>query len=119
MLNALLKLVISAAALYLVTRIYSGVSFEPGSTWISVLIAALVMGIVNAVLRPILLLLSLPINVLTLGLFTLVVNALMLMLVASLTALNVSGFVGAFVGALILTVLNWLIDLALPEKLER
>ena len=119
MLNALLKLVISAAALYLVTRLYSGVSFEPGSTWISVLIAALVMGIVNAIIRPILLLLSLPINVLTLGLFTLVVNALMLMLVASLTALNVSGFGGAFVGAIILTVLNWLIDLVLPQELER
>ncbi|GAA4019871.1 phage holin family protein [Deinococcus rubellus] len=119
MLNALLKFVISAAALYLVTRLYGGVSFEPGSTWISVLIAALVMGVVNAVLRPILLLLSLPINVLTLGLFTLVVNALMLMLVASLTALNVSGFGGAFVGAIILTVLNWLIDLVLPQELDR
>lgn len=119
MFNALLKLVISAAALYLVTRLYSGVSFEPGSTWVSVLIAALVMGIVNAIIRPILLLLSLPINVLTLGLFTLVVNALMLMLVASLTALNVSGFGGAFVGAIILTILNWLIDLILPEKQER
>ncbi|WP_161883714.1 phage holin family protein [Deinococcus alpinitundrae] len=119
MLNALLKLIISAAALYLVTRLYSGVSFEPGSTWINVLIAALVMGIINAIIRPILLLLSLPINVLTLGLFTLVVNALMLMLVASLTALNVAGFVGAFVGAIILTVLNWLIDLILPHDLER
>lgn len=119
MLNALLKLLISGLALYLVTRLYSGVSFEPGSTWLGVLIAALVMGLVNALVRPILLLLTLPINVLTLGLFTLVVNALMLMLVAALTPLNVSGFGGAFVGAIILTVLNWLIDLVTPEKLER
>ena len=119
MLNAILKLIISALVLYLVTRIYSGVSFEPGSTWVSILIAALVMGLVNAIIRPILLLLSLPINLLTLGLFTLVVNALMLWLVAGLTALNVSGFGGAFVGAIILTVLNWLVDLVLPEKLER
>ncbi|AWN23175.1 hypothetical protein DKM44_08005 [Deinococcus irradiatisoli] len=119
MLNAVLKLLISALALYLVTRLYSGVSFEPGSTWINVVIAALVMGIVNAIIRPVLLLLSLPINLLSLGLFTLVVNALMLMLVAALTSLNVSGFGGAFVGALLLTVINWLIDLVLPERLER
>ena len=119
MLSALLKLLISALALYLVTRLYSGVSFEPGSTWVSIIIAALVMGIVNALVRPVLLLLSLPVNILTLGLFTLVVNALMLMLVAALTALNVSGFGGAFVGAIILTVLNWIIDLVLPESLER
>ena len=119
MLNAILKLLISALALYLVTRLYGGVSFEPGSTWVSIVIAALVMGIVNALVRPVLLLLSLPVNILTLGLFTLVVNALMLMLVAALTALNVSGFGGAFVGAIILTILNWLIDLVLPESLER
>ncbi len=119
MLNAVLKLLISALALYLVTRLYSGLSFAPGSTWVNVVLAALVMGIVNAVIRPVLLLLSLPINVLTLGLFTLVVNALMLMLVASLTALDVSGFGGAFVGAILLTVLNWLIDLMLPERLGR
>ena len=119
MLNAILKLLISALALYLVTRLYGGVSFEPGSTWVNIVIAALVMGIINALVRPVLLLLSLPVNILTLGLFTLVVNALMLMLVAALTALNVSGFGGAFVGAIILTILNWLIDLVLPESLER
>ncbi len=119
MLSALLKLLISALALYLVTRLYGGVSFEPGSTWVNIIIAALVMGIVNALVRPVLLLLSLPVNILTLGLFTLVVNALLLMLVAALTALNVSGFGGAFVGAIILTVLNWIIDLVLPESLER
>lgn len=119
MLNALTKLLISALALYALTRLYSGVSFEVGSTWVSVIIAALVMGVVNALVRPILLLLSLPINLLTLGLFTLVVNALMLMLVASLTALNVDGFGGAFVGAILLTILNWLMDLVMPERLER
>ena len=68
------------------------------------------MGIVNALIRPVLLLLSLPLTVLTLGLFTLVVNGVVLALVAAITALNTTGFGAAIVGALILTVISWLLD---------
>ncbi|WP_291424372.1 phage holin family protein [Deinococcus sp.] len=106
----LLRLAINALALYLLTRVYGGVWFDPGSTASNVVLAALVMGIVNALIRPVLLLLSLPINLLTLGLFTLVVNAVVLELVAALTRLNVAGFGGAFVGAIVLTVISWLLD---------
>lgn len=106
----LLRLLVSALALYLLTRVYGGVSFAPGADLVSVLLAALVMGIVNALIRPVLLLLSLPVNVLTLGLFTLVVNGVVLWLVAQLTALNVAGFGGAIVGALVLTVISWVLD---------
>lgn len=106
----LLRLAVNALALYLLTQVYSGVSFEPGADVVQIVLAALVMGIVNALIRPVLLLLSLPINILTLGLFTLVVNAVVLMIVASVTALNVSGFGGAFVGAIILTIISWLLD---------
>ncbi|MFD1729984.1 phage holin family protein [Deinococcus malanensis] len=106
----LLRLLVTALALYVLTRVYSGVTFAPGAGLVSILIAALVMGIVNALIRPVLLLLSLPINVLTLGLFTLVVNAVVLLIVAAVTALNVAGFGAAFIGALLLTIISWVLD---------
>ncbi len=106
----LIRLLVNALALYLLARVYAGVSFEPGADVVSVLLAALVLGIVNALIRPVLLLLSLPVNLLTLGLFTLVVNGVVLWLVASVTALNVAGFGAAIVGALILTILSWVLD---------
>lgn len=106
----ILRLLVNAVALYLLTRVYGGVSFAQGTDIVNILIAALVMGIVNALIRPVLLLLSLPVNVLTLGLFTLVVNGVVLWIVASVTALNVSGFGAAIIGALILTIISWLLD---------
>ncbi|WP_135227980.1 phage holin family protein [Deinococcus fonticola] len=106
----LLRLIVNAVALYLLTQVYGGVSFAPGADALSVLLAALVMGIVNALIRPVLMLLSLPVNVLTLGLFTLVVNGVVLWLVASVTALNVNGFGAAIIGALLLTVISWVLD---------
>lgn len=108
----LLRLLVNALALYLLTQVYNGVSFAPGTDVVSVVVAALVMGIVNALIRPVLLLLSLPINLLTLGLFTLVVNAAVLWLVAQVTALNVAGFGAAFIGAIVLSVISWLLDAA-------
>ena len=106
----LLRLIVNAVALYLLTQMYGGVSFAPGSDVLNVLLAALVMGIVNALIRPVLLLLSLPINIVTLGLFTLVVNGVVLWIVAAMTALNVNGLGAAIVGALVLTVISWVLD---------
>jgi putative membrane protein len=110
--NFFIKLLLNAVALWLTTQLYSGVYFERGSAW-NVLLAALVLGVVNALIRPLLLLLSLPVTVLTLGLFTLVVNGAVLSIVAALTSLNVTGFGAAIIGALILTVLSWALDQAL------
>ena len=110
--NFIIKLLLNALALWLTTRLYGGVYFERGGVW-DVLFAALALGLVNALIRPVLLLLSLPVTVLTLGLFTLVVNGVVLSLVAGLTRLNVSGFGAAVVGALILTVVSWALDSAL------
>lgn len=109
MLNFVLKLVVNALALWLTTKAYSGVYFEKTGA-ADVLVAALVLGVVNALIRPLLLLLSLPVNVLTLGLFTLVVNGVVLSIVAAVTSLNVAGFGAAIVGALILTVVSWALD---------
>lgn len=116
MFGFLFRLLLSALSLYLLTRLYSGVYFEPGSTWVSVVVAAFVMGLVNALVRPLLVLLTLPINMLTLGLFTLVINALVLMLVASLTSLNVTTFGAALVGGLVLALINAVIELVVGER---
>ena len=110
--NFIVKLLLNALALWLTTRLYGGVYFERGSVW-NVLVAALVLGLVNALIRPMLLLLSLPVTVLTLGLFTLVVNGVVLSIVAGVTNLSISGFGAAIVGALILTVVSWALDSAL------
>lgn len=109
MLNFVLKLGVNALALWVTTLLYSGVYFERGSTW-DVLVAALVLGLVNALIRPLLLLLSLPVNVLTLGLFTLVVNGVVLSIVAAVTRLDVASFGAAVVGALVLTIVSWVFD---------
>ena len=81
------------------------------------LITALVLGLVNAVIRPIVILLTLPANILTLGLFTFVINGFMFWLVATIVkGFTVTGFAPAFLGALIMTLVGWLMNsLARPD----
>jgi putative membrane protein len=76
------------------------------------MIAAAVLGVVNAVIRPVVLLLTLPINLLTLGLFTLVINAALLKLVSDLTpGFVIESFRAAFLGALIISVVSWVMNI--------
>ena len=76
------------------------------------ILAAGILGVVNAVIRPVVMLLTLPITVLTLGLFTLVVNALMLLLVARLVpGLVIEGFRAAFWGGLIVSLVSWVLNI--------
>lgn len=83
-------------------------------------VAAAALGVINTLLRPLILLLTLPINILTLGLFTFVINAVMLALVSVLIpGFEVRGFGSAFLGALIITLVNWFLNLALRPKTER
>ena len=90
----------------LLTYIVPGISVK---NFYSALLAALVLGLVNAVIRPLLILLTLPVNILTLGLFTLVINALMLWFVASIVkGFDVKSFIAAFLGALVLWAVSWL-----------
>ena len=108
MLGFLLHLVLTAGALLIVARLVGGVYV---SGFGSALIGALVLGLVNAIVRPIMILLTLPITLLTLGLFLFVINALMLWLVAALVpGIRISGFGAALLGSLLLTLLNLLID---------
>ncbi len=107
----LIRLLINTAALWLVAQFYAGVYFAPGSDLADYLVAGLVLGLANALIRPLLLLLTLPLNLLTLGLFTLVVNALVLLVVADFTSLAVRGFSGAFWGALLLSIVSWALSI--------
>ncbi len=106
----LARLLLNTAALWITSQLYGGVNFAAGSDLLDYLVAGLIFGLANALVRPVLLLLTLPINLLTLGLFTLVVNALVLLLVAQATALEVVGFSGAFWGALILSLVSYVLN---------
>ncbi len=80
------------------------------------IVAAGIFGIVNAVIRPIVLILTLPINLLTLGLFTLVINAAMLKLVAELVAgFVIESFRAAFLGALLISIISWLLNIFIGD----
>lgn len=112
MLAFVVHLVLSAALLLIVANVVRGIEL---AGWGSALLAALLLGLVNAVVRPVMIVLTLPLTIVTFGLFLLVVNALMLWLVAGLVpGMRIHGFGAAFVGSLLLTLLN----LALAAVLE-
>ena len=105
----------SAAALLAVAYLYSGVVV---SSFTAALIAAAVLGALNMVVRPVLVLLTLPVTLVTLGLFLFVVNALMFWAAASLVSgLSVKGFGAALIGSLIYSVLQLAIDFVLERLL--
>ncbi|SFC29488.1 putative membrane protein [Polaromonas sp. OV174] len=104
---------LSAAALLAVAYLYSGVVV---SSFTAALIAAAVLGALNMVVRPILVLLTLPVTVVTLGLFLFIINALMFWAAASLVSgLSVRGFSAALIGSLIYSVLQLAIDFVLQR----
>jgi putative membrane protein len=104
MIGLLIRWAINAVALYLTALIVHGIHV---TDFASAVVAGLVLGIVNAVIRPIVLLLTLPLNILTLGIFTLVINALMLYIVAGVThRLQIDNFFSAFFGAIVLSVIS-------------
>jgi putative membrane protein len=109
----IVKWLLCACALLAVAHLYSGVEVK---TFGAALIAAFVIGLFNTVLRPILIVLTLPVTLLTVGLFLFVINALMFWAAASvLDGFKVSGFSAALLGSLIYSVLGLLIDLALER----
>jgi putative membrane protein len=115
----LLRILINAAALWLATRIVPGV--EHTGPALSLLLVALVFGVINAIVRPLLKLLTCPLILLTFGLFTFVINALMLWLTSAVSGalglgFHVAGFIAAFLGALVVTVVNLILSVILPDK---
>lgn len=115
----ILRIFINAVAIWVTSLVLSGLSFE--GNFGSLILVGLIFGLVNALIRPIVKLLTLPINILTLGLFTLVINALMLMLTAALsTSLNLTGnffenFLTAFLGAIIISIVSTVLSWILPD----
>ena len=106
MIGFLLRAVISAIGLWLASLWVTGFTINDTTT---LLLAALVLGVVNAVVRPIAFILTIPITIVTLGLFLLVLNAGMVALVAwILPGFSISGFWPALLGALILSVTGWI-----------
>jgi putative membrane protein len=102
----LLRGVFAAIGLWLATLFVSGLSFNKPATLI---VAGLVLGLVNALLRPLLVLLTLPITIVTLGLFLLVINAAMVELVAALLpGMRVAGFGSALIAAIVVSIVGWL-----------
>ena len=107
----LLKWLLSAAALLFVAYVYGGVQVQSFS---SALIAAFVIGLFNAVLRPVLVILTLPVTVVTVGLFLFVINALMFWAAAGvLDGFHVNGFMAALLGSVIYSALGLVIESAL------
>jgi putative membrane protein len=106
--NLLIRWALNAAALWLTVQLLPGVQISGGLG--PLLIAALVVGLVNAVVRPVMVLLTLPITLLTFGLFLLVVNGLALAVAAAVSPLQLAGFGSAVLGALVLSIFSALLS---------
>lgn len=120
-----LRVLINGVAIWLATLVLSGLTVVGGDSTAEragiILLVALIFGVVNAVVKPLVAFLSFPLYVLTLGLFTLVVNALMLMLTAWLTeradwGLRIDDFWTALIGALIIAVVSFVLSVAMPRS---
>lgn len=110
----LVRWALNAIALMLVPEIVTSIRVD---SYTAALLSALLLGFVNAIIRPVLLIITLPITVLTLGLFMLVINALMFWSVSGLVrGFVVPDFATAFWGALLYSLLTWLVSLALGDK---
>jgi putative membrane protein len=109
MIGFLLRWSMNLFALVIATKFISGIRIESLEMGI---LAAGILSVINAVIRPVVLILTLPINVLTLGLFTLVVNAAMLKLVSMVVpGLVIESFSAAFFGALIISLVSWILNI--------
>ena len=115
--KVLLRWLLHAAALMLVAYVYPGVAVK---SFGAAMLAALVLGLLNAVVRPILVVLTLPVTLVTLGLFLFIINALMFYFAANLLdGLQVTGFTAALIGSLIYSACGLVIDGALESVFDR
>jgi putative membrane protein len=123
----LIRLVITAIALWITTLIVPGVAVtgrNGANTALTLLAVALIFGVVNAVLKPVIKVFGCVFYLLTLGLFALVVNALLFLLTDWIARqldlpFHVDGFWAAFWGAIVMAVVSWLISVAVPDRWER
>ena len=118
--DRIIQLLINAAALYVAVLLVDGLDFTFGSTeaWLKFLVVALIFGLVNTIIRPILRLLTLPITMITLGLFLIVINALMLLLTGAISdqlslGFTVDGFVAALLGSLVISIVGTILAMVI------
>ena len=110
----LLTWLINAVALFALPYIFSSITVD---TPVTALIVALVLGLINTLIRPILILLTLPATILTLGLFIFVINGLLFWAVGSFVpGFHVAGFWAAFFGAIVYSIISWLLSSLLMPK---
>lgn len=111
----IIRLLINAAALWVADQVLSGIKLS--EDFVTVLIVALVFGLINALLKPILTILSLPFIIITMGLFTLVINALLLLLVDALTdGLTIAGFWWAVLGSVVISIVSMVLNSLFDEE---
>jgi len=123
----LIRLVINAVALWITTLVVPGIEVTGRSGWadaVTLLAVAFIFGVVNAVLKPVIHVVGCVFYALTLGLFALVVNALLFLLTDWIARLfdlpfRVNGFWPAFWGAIVMAVVSWLISIVVPERSNR
>jgi len=114
MIRLLLAWVINAVALLALPYVFSGIHV---ASFTNAMVAALVLGLINALIRPILILLTLPATILTLGLFIFVINGLLFWFVGSLDlGFTVDGFWTAVLGAVVFSVISWVLSALLPGR---
>jgi putative membrane protein len=118
----ILRWVVNAIALFLAVYLVPGVNLEGG--WVSILWLALIFGLINAFLRPLLTLLTCPLIVLTLGLFTLLINTFLFWLTSQVgqafgIGITIEGFWPAFLGGLVVTVVSVIMSLILKDEFKR
>lgn len=124
MVKLLIRWVINVVALYAAVAIMHGHGINPQSTnWLSFIWLALIFGLINALLRPILTFLTCPLIILTLGLGTLLINTLLFYLSGVIgtyfqVGFTVDGFVPAFLGALILSLISFVLNILFHEELS-
>lgn len=124
MLQFIVRWLVNSFALYVAERIVPGIHYEDPGNWVGLLVLALIFGLVNAFIRPVLKILTCPLIILTLGIFTLVINALMLLLAAWLgqqvgVPFLVDNFWTAVLGALIISLISFGLTLMIRENEER
>jgi putative membrane protein len=113
--NYIIRLLITMGAIMLISYLFPRLIWV--DHWWSALLAAFILGIVNIIIRPILVVLTLPITILTLGLFLLVINGLMLALSAALVGgFHVNGFWGAILGSILISIVTWFLSRSLLDK---
>ncbi|MQA29863.1 MAG: phage holin family protein [Luteitalea sp.] len=116
------RVLVNAAGLWVATRVVPGVDYTGG--WVPFVAVAIIFGVINATLRPLIKLLTCPLILLTLGLFALIVNGLMLWLTGSLSAamglgLHVAGFWAAFWGGLVVSIVSTMLSMLVTGRDRR